>query len=97
MAEPVIEFDEQQRVGFDCPGCGLYHLLPTAADASPNWTWNGSLDRPSLMPSINAWHGDERCNSFVVDGQINFLGDCTHALAGQLVPLPPLAGGRSDA
>lgn len=28
------------------------------------------------------------CHSFVVDGQIQFLGDCTHALAGQTVPLP---------
>jgi len=28
------------------------------------------------------------CNSFVTDGQIQFLGDCTHALAGQTIPLP---------
>jgi hypothetical protein len=29
-----------------------------------------------------------RCHSFVTDGQIQFLSDCTHALAGQTVPLP---------
>lgn len=29
------------------------------------------------------------CHSFVRAGQIQFLGDCTHALAGQTVPLPP--------
>ena len=29
------------------------------------------------------------CHSFVRDGQIQFLSDCTHALAGQTVPLPP--------
>lgn len=29
------------------------------------------------------------CHSFVVDGRIQFLGDCTHALAGQTVDLPP--------
>lgn len=28
------------------------------------------------------------CHSFVTDGQIQFLGDCTHALAGQTVPIP---------
>ena len=28
------------------------------------------------------------CHSFVTDGQIQFLGDCTHALAGQTIPLP---------
>lgn len=25
---------------------------------------------------------------FIRDGQIQFLGDCTHALAGKTVPLP---------
>lgn len=29
------------------------------------------------------------CHSFVVDGSIQFLADCTHALAGQTVPIPP--------
>lgn len=28
------------------------------------------------------------CHSFVRDGQIQFLGDCTHQFAGQTVPLP---------
>jgi len=27
------------------------------------------------------------CHSFVTDGQIQFLNDCTHDLAGQTVPL----------
>ena len=29
-----------------------------------------------------------RCHSFVVDGKIQFLADCTHKLAGQTVELP---------
>lgn len=28
------------------------------------------------------------CHSFVTDGRIQFLGDCTHELAGQTVELP---------
>ena len=28
------------------------------------------------------------CHSFVVDGRMQFLGDCTHSLAGQTVPIP---------
>lgn len=28
------------------------------------------------------------CHSFVTDGRIQFLTDCTHALAGQTVDLP---------
>jgi len=30
----------------------------------------------------------KRCHSFVERGEIRFLSDCTHALAGQTVPLP---------
>lgn len=29
------------------------------------------------------------CHSFVKDGMIQFLDDCSHDLAGQTVPLPP--------
>lgn len=29
-----------------------------------------------------------QCHSFVTDGKIQFLDDCTHALRGQTVPLP---------
>lgn len=32
------------------------------------------------------------CHSFVTDGRIQFLGDCTHALAGHTVELPDWTG-----
>lgn len=32
------------------------------------------------------------CHSFVTDGRIQFLGDCTHALAGQTVDLCEFPG-----
>lgn len=35
------------------------------------------------------------CHSFVTDGRIQFLGDCTHALAGQTVDLPIFPRGES--
>lgn len=31
------------------------------------------------------------CHSFVTDGRIQFLSDCTHALAGQTVDLPDIS------
>lgn len=31
-----------------------------------------------------------RCHSFIRDGKIQFLGDCTHELANQTVDLPDL-------
>lgn len=35
------------------------------------------------------------CHSFVTDGRIQFLADCTHALAGQTVDLPDHPGNRA--
>jgi hypothetical protein len=35
------------------------------------------------------------CHSFVTDGRIQFLSDCTHALAGQTVELPDYPGEKS--
>ena len=47
----------------------------------------------------NAKHpGDELtftcyvCHSFIRDGMVQFLSDCTHRLAGQTVELPDLGG-----
>ena len=35
------------------------------------------------------------CHSFITDGRIQFLGDCTHSLAGQTVDLPSWDRGES--
>lgn len=85
-------------VEFKCPGCGWRHLINTDPVIKPCWTFNGDLERPTITPSINAWRDytapdrpSERCHSFVTDGRIRFLGDCTHALAGQTVDLPEIA------
>jgi hypothetical protein len=54
-------------------------------------------DGESCWCTYNAAHPGEPapfkcgiCHSFVTDGKIQFLGDCTHALAGQTVELPDL-------
>jgi hypothetical protein len=73
-------------------------------EMSPNiawkdrWTFNGDFDKPTFSPSLNTWWGGfrsgdhdvplHRCHSFIRDGRIHFLVDCTHALAGQTVDLP---------
>lgn len=35
------------------------------------------------------------CHSFVREGQIQFLGDCTHSLAGTTVELPVVPDGKA--
>jgi hypothetical protein len=86
-----------KSVMFFCPGCKLYHSVyfekPDTSDV-PIWTWNGSLEKPTFQPSILVrWQfgvedrKDMVCHSFVTEGNIQFLSDCTHELAGQTVPL----------
>ncbi len=87
-------------IGFHCPGCGYGHPFEIEAPNGAGWTWNGSLERPTFQPSLLVYGGGStpefplresetpRCHSFVTDGRIQFLADCTHALAGQTVDLP---------
>lgn len=55
--------------------------------------FNGDMDSPTLSPSLMCWYeyGEEKtrycCHSFVKDGKMQFLSDCTHPLAGQTVDL----------
>lgn len=79
------------QCAFCCP-CGETHVV----DVGPGgWTYNGDAVHPTLRPSVLAQGVIEgtrtpyRCHSYVTDGQIQFLGDCTHALAGKTVDLPP--------
>ena len=86
---------------FWCPGCKDVHSVNTG---NIRWIYNNNPDRPTFNPSIlvtTRWSQrdpdtqDDVCHSFVTDGRIQFLGDCTHALAGQTVDLPewPYANG----
>lgn len=93
-----------EAIVFVCPGCktmhpgstGLHMLPVNSATKSPQWGWNGSLEAPTLTPSILTRHGtvvdgvEQVCHSFLTDGVFEFLSDCTHSLAGQRVPMAPL-------
>lgn len=90
--------------GFWCPGCDSYHgVWVDSRETRPGaqWTFNGNVDAPTFRPSLLVTYHrssgpDKICHSYITDGQIQFLGDCTHALAGQTVPIPdwPYAEGE---
>jgi len=84
-----------------CPGCDQAHTAVVPDDRGiPKgrvvfWSWNGDVDNLTIGGSILVNAGQEHpdyplCHSFVRDGRIEFLGDCTHELVGQTVDLPPL-------
>lgn len=65
------------------------HYAPDRPEGKKCWCdYNADLVAKGEEPSGFECY---RCHSFVVDGQMQFLGDCTHALANQTVPLPEWA------
>ena len=84
-------------LAWHCPGCEGGHAVPVhgfyPAEPTRGWGWNGSLDSPTLTPSVLVNVGGSNptqpiCHTFIRDGKIQFLGDCTHKLAGQTVDVP---------
>lgn len=66
-------------------------VLVTSGHYTPNWSGRG------CWCTYNAEHPDDpsgfecsRCHTFIKAGMVQFLDDCTHALAGQTLPLPDL-------
>ena len=93
MNEDRVSEAEGQHLLFWCPGCDGAHRIRYGAEGSPRWTWNGDKVLPTFSPSILVNKGRQNpqghvCHSYVRNGQIQFLGDCTHALAGKTVDLP---------
>lgn len=100
----ILRAGEGGRLTFRCPGCDDFHQIQTGTGSGPRWGWNGDADKPTFTPSIKVtypanpdadeefkgWRTERICHSFVTDGRIQFLGDCTHSLAGQTVYLPNL-------
>ena len=78
---------------FYCLGCNEIHQVWTNKEDGPTiWGFNGSIEKPTFSPSIKVeYHGADKdtvCHSFIRDGKIQYLSDCTHALAGKTVELP---------
>lgn len=88
--------DRGEHIGYMlcCPGCERHHAVYTeaAAKPAPVWGFNGNVERPTFTPSLLVrWKEDDVqkvCHSFITDGRVQFLTDCTHALAGQTVDIP---------
>lgn len=103
MMGPKLKRTEQHGrgrsdIGHWCPACNQLHAF--AVDEPfrnrARWTWDGNTTKPTFNPSMNIRIGPysdnsmKVCHYFLHGGKLQFLGDCTHALAGQTVDLPDL-------
>ena len=94
MMECVVQ--EATHIELRVPSGVLeYRQLPIqiggTRNGTNNWSWNGDVDKPTLKPSIltrASWAGEPFiCHSFVNNGKVQFLNDCTHEFAGQTLDL----------
>jgi hypothetical protein len=86
MSKAILKRVENLGYSFYCPGCKGVHLvdvdMPNQWGAQ--WSFNGDMQSPTFSPSV---HIVGKCHSFVNSGKIQFLSNCSHALAGQTVDL----------
>lgn len=85
-----------------CPGCDCVHEVATIKpnEKGACWQFNKNYEAATLYPSYHvqvdnvnketgAVDGKRTlCHVFINNGQIQFLGDCAHKLAGQTVIIP---------
>lgn len=84
----ILRQAEGPRLFWWCPGCGEPHCVQVGDGPGPRWNWIGDAERPTFTPSVLVTGRDTRCHSFVREGSMVYLDDCTHDLAGKTVPIP---------
>lgn len=83
---------------FFCPGCGKTHAVYTKQENNqehPIWGFNGDVNKPTFTPSVAVLsttkiagaYRETRCHSFIREGRIEYLPDCDHELAGQIIEM----------
>jgi len=76
---------------FWCPGCKRPHTI------NKNWMFAGTDAKPTLTESVLTYahacsppfKDQPRCHLHIRDGEIQYLADCDHELAGKTVPMLP--------
>mgnify|MGYP007123697900 CR=1 FL=1 len=89
------EVSDASHVCLNLPGPIPTRIVPVqikgTRKGTGNWTWNGSMRSPTLRPSVLTKHpqpdGTLVCHSWITDGKVQFLADCSHELAGQTLDL----------
>ena len=83
--------EEVTHIVLNVPGPIPTRIIPVQIKdkraGTGNWTWNGNVNSPTLRPSVLSRQPPIVCHSFIKDGQIQFLSDCTHEYAGKTVDL----------
>lgn len=88
------EASEATHLMLNLPGPTGHLVIPVIQHGTrretPCWTWNGNIESPTLKPSVLSKMGRDGsvvCHSWINDGKVQFLADCTHEFKGQTLDL----------
>jgi hypothetical protein len=71
-----------------CLGCGYEHAFSLKENGGYH-IFNMDLENPTVSPSLlQNFVPGKLCHSFIIDGKIQYLNDCDHKLAGQIIDIP---------
>jgi hypothetical protein len=90
LIEQTKASGEHRSWVFFCPACKSPHQCDN------RWEFNGNQEAPTFtgsvlqheVPDKDGYKGWPLCHSYVTNGRIQYLKDCTHSMAGQTVDLP---------
>lgn len=87
-----------ESYSYICLGCDQTHLVYVQPCDRKNihvWKFNGDIETPTLSPSVVfeikfaiPEKPNIKCHHFIRDGKIQYLNDCTHKYAGQIIDIP---------
>lgn len=83
----VISENDNGQLIFYCPACKFSHAFDS------RWTFNGDFEKPTFSPSLLVkypWGDPPKnmvCHSFITEGKISYLDDCTHEFAGKTIDM----------
>lgn len=101
--------DQMHSVVTEGAGAWGYNGNPEAPTFTPSVLLRNGHYASTHKPGGRCWcdynreHPDDEdrmicvvCHTFITDGMVQFLGDCTHQFAGQTLPLPDLPEQHKD-
>jgi hypothetical protein len=84
-------WEGRRQFHYFCKGCNEIHAFSLKSEEG-NHTFNMDLNNPTVNPSLLQNFGGQSkiCHSYIRNGEIQYLGDCQHELAGKTIQLPEI-------
>ena len=93
IAQTIKDAAGSEFFVFFCPACQCTHAARVRRGAGVKgslWSWNRSIEKPSIQPMLFFEVNGVQCYSYITDGWIYYFGTAGHGMRGEAVALPEL-------